>query len=133
MSKKYLALQQAMDQITSTFGKESIMWLGHSVSPKSVLAVSTYSFALDISVGIFGLPKGHVVEILGPEASGKTTLAWHVIAEAKKPGGLISEVEGYKLKKKKLQMKLKTEVQESMKHITELFQPPSKTELQPIP
>ncbi|KAI5440743.1 hypothetical protein KIW84_010278 [Lathyrus oleraceus] len=63
-----------MDQILSTFGKESIMWLGHSVSPKSALAVSTDSFALDIVLGIFGLTKGHVMEILGPEASRKKIL-----------------------------------------------------------
>ncbi|XP_058758260.1 DNA repair protein recA homolog 3, mitochondrial-like isoform X1 [Vicia villosa] len=87
MSKKDLALQQAMDQITSTFGKGSIMWLGRSVSPKNVPVVSTGSFALDIALGIFGLPKGRVVEIFGPEASGKTTLALHVIAEAQKQGG----------------------------------------------
>ncbi|CAJ2638026.1 unnamed protein product [Trifolium pratense] len=87
MSKKDLALQQAMDQITSTFGKGSIMWLGRTVSPKNVPVVSTGSFALDIALGIFGLPKGRVVEIFGPEASGKTTLALHVIAEAQKQGG----------------------------------------------
>jgi recombination protein RecA len=57
MSKKDLALQQAMDQITSTFGKGSIMWLGRTVSPKNVPVVSTGSFALDIALGIFGLPK----------------------------------------------------------------------------
>ncbi|XP_027331942.1 DNA repair protein recA homolog 3, mitochondrial [Abrus precatorius] len=87
MSKKELALQQALDQITSTFGKGSIMWLGRSVSPRNVPVVSTGSFALDIALGVGGLPKGRVVEIYGPEASGKTTLALHVIAEAQKQGG----------------------------------------------
>ncbi|KAJ1400678.1 P-loop containing nucleoside triphosphate hydrolase [Sesbania bispinosa] len=87
MSKKELALQQALDQITSAFGKGSIMWLGRSVSPKNVPVVSTGSFALDIALGVGGLPKGRVVEIYGPEASGKTTLALHVIAEAQKQGG----------------------------------------------
>ncbi|KAL9325876.1 hypothetical protein ACSQ67_006521 [Phaseolus vulgaris] len=87
MSKKELALQQALDQITSAFGKGSIMWLGRSVSPKNVPVVSTGSFGLDIALGIGGLPKGRVVEIYGPEASGKTTLALHVIAEAQKQGG----------------------------------------------
>ncbi|MED6185092.1 hypothetical protein PIB30_118159 [Stylosanthes scabra] len=87
MSKKDLALQTAMDQITSAFGKGSIMWLGRSVSPKDVPVVSTSSFALDIALGVGGLPKGRVVEIFGPEASGKTTLALHVIAEAQKLGG----------------------------------------------
>ncbi|KAJ4708664.1 DNA repair protein recA, mitochondrial [Melia azedarach] len=87
MSKKELALQQALDQITSAFGKGSIMWLGRSVSARQVPVVSTGSFALDIALGIGGLPKGRVVEIYGPEASGKTTLALHVIAEAQKQGG----------------------------------------------
>lgn len=57
MSKKELALQQALDQITSAFGKGSIMWLGRSVSPKNVPVVSTGSFSLDIALGIGGLPK----------------------------------------------------------------------------
>ncbi|GFY93971.1 recA DNA recombination family protein [Actinidia rufa] len=87
LSKKELALQQALDQITTTFGKGSIMWLGRSVSHKHVPVVSTGSFSLDIALGIGGLPKGRVVEIYGPEASGKTTLALHVIAEAQKQGG----------------------------------------------
>ncbi|XP_034700544.1 DNA repair protein recA homolog 3, mitochondrial isoform X2 [Vitis riparia] len=87
LSKKELALRQALDQITTSFGKGSIMWLGRSVSSKHVPVVSTGSFALDIVLGIGGLPKGRVIEIYGPEASGKTTLALHVIAEAQKEGG----------------------------------------------
>ncbi|KAK4265645.1 hypothetical protein QN277_026670 [Acacia crassicarpa] len=87
MSKKDLALQQALDQITSAFGKGSIMWLGRSVASRQVPVVSTGSFTLDIALGIGGLPKGRVIEIYGPEASGKTTLALHVIAEAQKQGG----------------------------------------------
>ncbi|KAK4493018.1 hypothetical protein RD792_000008 [Penstemon davidsonii] len=87
MSKKDLALKLALDQITSSFGKGSIMWLGRSVSPRHTPVISTGSFALDIALGIGGLPKGRVVEIYGPEASGKTTLALHVIAEAQKQGG----------------------------------------------
>ncbi|MBA0752549.1 hypothetical protein Gogos_001375 [Gossypium gossypioides] len=87
MSKKDVALKQALDQITSSFGKGSIMWLGRSESPRNVPVVSTGSFALDVALGIGGLPKGRVVEIYGPEASGKTTLALHVIAEAQKQGG----------------------------------------------
>nr|XP_048335738.1 DNA repair protein recA homolog 3, mitochondrial isoform X2 [Ziziphus jujuba var. spinosa] len=63
------------------------MWLGRSASARSVPVVSTGSFALDIALGIGGLPKGRVIEIYGPEASGKTTLALHVIAEAQKQGG----------------------------------------------
>ncbi|PSS01985.1 DNA repair protein recA 3 like [Actinidia chinensis var. chinensis] len=87
LSKKELALQQALEQITSSFGKGSIMWLGRSVGPKQVPVVSTGSFTLDIALGIGGFPKGRVVEVYGPEASGKTTLALHVIAEAQKEGG----------------------------------------------
>lgn len=87
LSKKELALQQALDQITTTFGKGSIMWLGRSVTSRVVPVVSTGSFALDLALGIGGLPKGRVVEIYGPEASGKTTLGLHIIAEAQKQGG----------------------------------------------
>ncbi|XP_039164001.1 DNA repair protein recA homolog 3, mitochondrial isoform X1 [Eucalyptus grandis] len=87
LSKKELALQQALDQITSSFGKGSIMWLGRSPSPRHVPVISTGSFVLDIALGTGGFPKGRVVEIYGPEASGKTTLALHVIAEAQKLGG----------------------------------------------
>ncbi|RWR86904.1 DNA repair protein recA 3, mitochondrial isoform X1 [Cinnamomum micranthum f. kanehirae] len=86
-SKKELALQQAIDQITTSFGKGSIMWLGRSIAPRNVPVVSTGSFSLDIALGIGGLPKGRVVEIYGPEASGKTTLGLHVIAESQKNGG----------------------------------------------
>ncbi|GAB4837792.1 hypothetical protein Ancab_027315 [Ancistrocladus abbreviatus] len=87
MPKKDLALQKALDQITSQSGNGSIMWLGRSVATRHVPVVSTGCFALDIALGIGGLPKGHVIEIYGPEASGKTTLALHVIAEAQKLGG----------------------------------------------
>uniref|UniRef100_A0A7N0TVI8 Bacterial recombinase A n=2 Tax=Kalanchoe fedtschenkoi TaxID=63787 RepID=A0A7N0TVI8_KALFE len=87
LSKKDLALQQAIDQITMSFGKGSIMWLGRSASSQSVPIISTGSFALDIALGIGGVPKGRVVEIYGPEASGKTSLALHIIAESQKQGG----------------------------------------------
>ncbi|KAK9671989.1 hypothetical protein RND81_12G068100 [Saponaria officinalis] len=87
ISKKDMALQQALDQIIASFGKGSIMWLGRSVTPRHVPVVSTGSFALDIALGIGGLPKGRVIEVFGPEATGKTTLALHVIAEAQKHGG----------------------------------------------
>ncbi|KAL6507193.1 hypothetical protein OROHE_022092 [Orobanche hederae] len=87
LSKKDLALKLALDQITASFGKGSIMWLGRTGSLKHTPVVSTGSFALDVALGIGGLPKGRVVEIYGPEASGKTTLALHVIAEAQKQGG----------------------------------------------
>ncbi|XP_022147562.1 DNA repair protein recA homolog 3, mitochondrial-like isoform X2 [Momordica charantia] len=87
VSQKDVALQQALDQISSSFGKGSIMWLGQSGFSNHVPVVSTGSFSLDIALGTGGLPKGRVVEIFGSEASGKTTLALHVIAEAQKEGG----------------------------------------------
>ncbi|KAL5219863.1 hypothetical protein ABZP36_024576 [Zizania latifolia] len=87
LSKKDLALHQAIDQITSAFGKGAIMWLGRSEGHREVPVVSTGSFSLDLALGIGGLPKGRVIEVYGPEASGKTTLALHVIAEAQKNGG----------------------------------------------
>lgn len=93
MSKKDVALHQALDQIQASFGKGAIMWLGRSNSPREVPVISTGSFALDIALGIGGLPKGRVVEIYGPEASGKTTLALHVIAEAQKSGGYCAFVD----------------------------------------
>ncbi|CAI0387306.1 unnamed protein product [Linum tenue] len=85
-SKREVALQQALDQITSTFGKGSIMWFGRAVAPRDVPVISTGSLLLDVALGTGGFPKGRVVEIYGPEASGKTTLALHVIAEAQKLG-----------------------------------------------
>ncbi|KAK8974856.1 hypothetical protein V6N11_066401 [Hibiscus sabdariffa] len=93
MSKKDLALKQALDQIKSSFGKESITWLGRSTTPINVPVVSTGSFALDMALRTGGFPKGRVVEIFGPEASGKTTLALHVIAEAQKKGGCCAFVD----------------------------------------
>ncbi|KAL9232851.1 hypothetical protein vseg_007915 [Gypsophila vaccaria] len=93
MSKKDMALQQALDQITASFGKGSIMWLGRSVTPTHVPVVSTGSFALDIALGIGGFPKGRVIEVFGPEATGKTTLALHVIAESQKQGGFCAFID----------------------------------------
>ncbi|RLM68899.1 protein RecA-like [Panicum miliaceum] len=88
IKKNDFALQQALDQITSAFGEDSIIWLNHAYGRKEVPVISTGSFALDTALGIGGLPKGRVFEIYGPEASGKTTLALHVIAEAQKSGDL---------------------------------------------
>ncbi|CAA6668051.1 unnamed protein product [Spirodela intermedia] len=81
---KDLALQKALEQITATFGKGAIMWLGRSPARQEIPVVSTGSFGLDVALGIGGLPRGRVVEIYGPEASGKTTLALHVIAKRRK-------------------------------------------------
>ncbi|CAN0839111.1 DNA repair protein recA homolog 3, mitochondrial [Linum grandiflorum] len=86
LSKKEVVLQQAIDHINSTFGKGSIMWFGRAVAPRNAPVVSTGSLLLDVALGTGGYPKGRVVEIYGPEASGKTTLALHLIAEAQKQG-----------------------------------------------
>jgi recombination protein RecA len=84
---KQKALEAALSQIERNFGKGSIMRLGKNEQPVEVEAISTGSLGLDIALGIGGLPRGRVVEIFGPESSGKTTLALHVIAEAQKKGG----------------------------------------------
>ncbi len=84
---KSKALEAALSQIDRAFGKGSVMRLGQRESAVDTDVVSTGSLGLDIALGIGGLPKGRVVEIYGPESSGKTTLALHVIAEAQKAGG----------------------------------------------
>src|ERR1700681_3110266 len=84
---KQRALDAALGQIERAFGKGSIMKLGSREAATEVDVVSTGSLGLDIALGIGGLPRGRVVEIYGPESSGKTTLALHVIAEAQKRGG----------------------------------------------
>jgi recombination protein RecA len=87
-SKKLEAIKMAMQQIEKQYGKGSIMRLGQrSEERMKVESVPTGSIALDLALGVGGLPRGRIVEIYGPEASGKTTLALHVIAEAQKAGG----------------------------------------------
>ncbi len=86
-SDKDKALEAALLQIDKKFGKGSIMMLGDDAARLDIAAVSTGSVSLDIACGIGGLPRGRIVEIYGPESSGKTTLALHVIAEAQKAGG----------------------------------------------
>ncbi len=85
---KLKALEAAVSQIEKNFGKGSIMKLGKNDVAAEVETVSTGSLGLDIALGIGGVPRGRVVEIFGPESSGKTTLALHVIAEAQKMGGI---------------------------------------------
>jgi recombination protein RecA len=84
---KTKALDAALSQIERAFGKGSIMRLGKSDKSIEIESISTGSLGLDIALGIGGLPRGRVVEIYGPESSGKTTLALHTIAEAQKRGG----------------------------------------------
>ena len=86
MENKNKALDAALAQIERAFGKGSIMKLGQREALE-IEAISTGSLGLDIALGIGGLPKGRIIEIYGPESSGKTTLALHVIAEAQKKGG----------------------------------------------
>jgi recombination protein RecA len=86
--EKGKALDAALSQIERAFGKGSIMRMGaRSAQENEIEVISTGSLGLDIALGIGGLPKGRIVEIFGPESSGKTTLALHVIAEAQKKGG----------------------------------------------
>ena len=81
------ALESALGQIERAFGKGSIMKLGQQETAVEIESISTGSLGLDIALGIGGLPRGRVVEIYGPESSGKTTLAIHVVAEAQRAGG----------------------------------------------
>ena len=82
-----IAIESAIGQIEKAFGKGSVMKLGTSGMNLDIQAISTGSLGLDVALGIGGLPKGRIVEIYGPESSGKTTLALHVVAEAQKAGG----------------------------------------------
>src|ERR1700689_3404511 len=84
---KQKALDAALSQIERAFGKGSIMKLGTKGEHLEVETVSTGSLGLDIALGIGGLPRGRIIEIYGPESSGKTTLALHVIAQAQLTGG----------------------------------------------
>ncbi len=84
---KTKALDAALSQIERAFGKGSIMRMGNKAADAEIEVVSTGSLGLDLALGIGGLPKGRIVEIYGPESSGKTTLALHAIAEAQKRGG----------------------------------------------
>jgi recombination protein RecA len=90
---KAKALDAALSQIERAFGKGSIMRLGKGAKPIEVEAISSGSLGLDIALGIGGLPRGRVVEIYGPESSGKTTLALHCVAEAQKRGGVCAFVD----------------------------------------
>ncbi len=85
--QKKLALKAALSQIDKQFGKGSVMFLGDDNTQTDIESVSTGSLSLDIALGIGGLPRGRVIEIYGPESSGKTTLSLHVIAEMQKTGG----------------------------------------------
>ncbi len=90
---KSKALEAALSQIDRAFGKGSVMKLGQKGASIEIEAISTGSLNLDIALGIGGFPKGRVIEIYGPESSGKTTLALHAVAEAQKAGGIAAFVD----------------------------------------
>jgi recombination protein RecA len=90
---KNKAVELAVSQIEKQYGKGAIMRMGEETMPGEMPIISTGSLSLDIALGVGGLPKGRVIEIYGPEASGKTTLALHVIAEAQKKGGIAAFID----------------------------------------
>jgi recombination protein RecA len=87
------ALDAAVTQIERAFGKGAIMKLGGGGEIPAVESISTGSLGLDIALGIGGVPKGRVIEVYGPESSGKTTLTLHVIAQAQKAGGVCAFID----------------------------------------
>src|SRR5689334_23688688 len=87
------AIELAVSGIEKQYGKGSIMRLGEEQKPPEVQVVPTGSLALDIALGVGGLPRGRVCEIYGPESSGKTTLTLHVIAEAQRRGGVCAFID----------------------------------------
>jgi recombination protein RecA len=91
--EKFKALQLALSQIEKQYGKESIMKLGEKHAKVKVDIIPTGALPLDIALGIGGLPRGRVVEIYGPESSGKTSLSLHVVAEAQKKGGTAAYID----------------------------------------
>jgi recombination protein RecA len=93
MSDRQRALDLALAQIEKQFGKGSIMKLGEASAKLQVEAISTGALALDLALGVGGVPRGRVVEIYGPEASGKTTLGYHIIAEAQREGGVAAFID----------------------------------------
>lgn len=90
---KKKALEAALSQIEKAYGKGSVMKLGDSAKDSTIQAVPTGSLSLDIALGIGGLPKGRVIEIYGPESSGKTTVALHCVAEVQKRGGIAAFID----------------------------------------
>ena len=87
------ALELAINQIEKRYGKGSVMKLGGATQAAPVEAIPSGSLALDLALGVGGIPRGRITEIFGPEASGKTTLAQHVIAEAQKKGGTVAYID----------------------------------------
>jgi recombination protein RecA len=92
-NEKQKALELALSQIDKQFGKGSVMRLGENRMPERIKFIPTGSISLDAALGIGGIPRGRVIEVFGPESSGKTTLALHIIAEAQKTGGLAAFID----------------------------------------
>ena len=90
--EKRKALDAAMSQIEKQFGKGSVMKLGE-YKAMEVEAIPTGALTLDVALGIGGIPKGRIIEVYGPESSGKTTLALHAVAEAQKAGGVAAFID----------------------------------------
>ena len=95
--EKQKALEAALGQIEKQYGKGSIMKLGEQEANMQVEAIPTGSLSLDIALGVGGVPKGRIVEIYGPESSGKTTVALHMVAEVQKRGLIFSQKHIYTL------------------------------------
>src|SRR2546423_5871459 len=93
MSEKERALTAALSQIERSYGKGAMMKLGEAAAQKNIDVIPTGSLTLDIALGVGGIPRGRVVEIYGPESSGKTTLALHVIAQSQKLGGVAAFID----------------------------------------
>ena len=91
--EKKRAIETAMQQIERTYGKGSIMRYGDGKAAVNIESISTGSLALDLALGVGGLPRGRIIEIYGPESSGKTTLALHVLAQAQKQGGEVAFID----------------------------------------
>ncbi|TET18370.1 MAG: recombinase RecA, partial [Dehalococcoidia bacterium] len=92
-TEKEKALELAISQIEKRYGKGSVMKLGGAMAIPPIEAIPTGSLGLDLALGVGGIPKGRITEIFGPEASGKTTLGQHVIAEAQKRGGVAAYID----------------------------------------
>ena len=96
-NEKLKALKLTIDKIEKDYGKGSVMLMNEKSDIQQEV-ISTGSIGLDVALGIGGLPRGRVIEIYGPESSGKTTVATHVIAEAQKKGGMCAIIPGPRLK-----------------------------------
>ena len=109
--EKIKALDAALANIEKQFGKGSVMKLGESNYNLNVETVPTGSLSLDIALGLGGVPKGRIVEIYGPESSGKTTVALHMVAEVQKRGGIAGFIDEHPLKPRTRRRHLKNAVE----------------------